>query len=93
MTSTLLPFRPGAVGAVEQEMLAAFEDGATTVVLDLDGLDMLDANGVRALISLLRRARAAGGELALHAVKPEVLRTLSVTALDRIFPVVEERAA
>jgi anti-anti-sigma factor len=93
MTLTLIEYRPGGLASVETEMLAALADGATRVVLDLDQLETLDAAGVRDLIVLLRRARSVGGEVALRARKPDVLRTLSVTALDRIFTLVQEKAA
>lgn len=89
----LIAYRPGAYEALEAEVLGAIAEGTEQVALDLDSLETLDAAGVRDLISLLRRARAAGGEIALRSSKPEVLRTLSVTALDRIFTLVEERAA
>lgn len=93
MKPTVIAYRPHAYPAVEAAVLAEFQTGTSHVVLDLDLLDSLDAEGVRGLISLLRRSRAVGGELALHSSRPEVLRTLSVTALDKIFPLVEAQAA
>ncbi|HEX3368727.1 MAG TPA: anti-sigma factor antagonist [Candidatus Cybelea sp.] len=72
--------------ALEAEVLAAIqEEGAERVVLDLDKLDRLDSGGVRDVISLLRRVRSIGGDLALRSTNPEVLRTLSATGLDRVF--------
>jgi anti-anti-sigma factor len=93
MKPPVIAYHPQAYSAVETAVLAEFQNGASQVVLDLDTVDSLDANGVRGLISLLRRSRAVGGELALRSSRPEVLRTLSVTALDRIFAVVEAQAA
>jgi anti-anti-sigma factor len=84
--SVLIEYRTGAYEALEAQVLAAIEEeGAERVVLDLDKLDRLDSGGVRDLISLLRRVRAAGGDLALRSTNPEVLRTLSATGLDRVF--------
>lgn len=74
-------------------MAAAFEDGSSSVVLDLDVLETLDSVGVRGLIVLLRRARSMGLELVLHATKPEIRRTLAVMALDRLFPMTTKEAA
>jgi anti-anti-sigma factor len=93
MSSPIVEYRPGAYAQLEVEVLAALGAGENRVVLDLDALDTLDAAGVRDLISLLRRARSIGGEVALHSSKPDVLRTLSVTALDRVFTLVKEQAA
>jgi len=93
MESILIDYRPKEYLALETAVLLALADGADRVVLDLDSVDALDTDGVRGLISLLRRTRAAGGDLALRSSKPDVRRTLSVTALDRIFTMVEAEAA
>lgn len=74
-------------------MLAALAEGAHRVVLDLDRLQRLDSLGVRDIITLLRRARAVGGEVALRSSHPDVRRTLSATGLDRVFSLVEAQAA
>jgi len=89
MEPVVIEYRLSAHPAIEAAALAAFEGGASRVVLDLDVVDSLDHESVRGLIALLRRARAAGGELALRASRPDVTRTLSVTGLDRIFTIVE----
>ena len=86
--SIVFEYRPGAFDALQAAMLTAFETGADRVVLDLDELPRLDTDGVRGLITLLRRSREVGGEVALRATRPEVLRTLNTLALDRLFPMV-----
>lgn len=83
-----MEYRPEAYEAVEAAALAALKSGSQ-VVLDLDGLTALDSVAVRGLISMLRRARAGGGEIALRTTRPEILRTLSVTGLDRVFTTVQ----
>ncbi|MDQ2681111.1 MAG: STAS domain-containing protein [Candidatus Eremiobacteraeota bacterium] len=57
-------------------------------ILDLHGLEALDSSRIRRLITLLRRTRETGGKIALHVTRPELLRTLSVTALDKLFELV-----
>jgi anti-sigma B factor antagonist len=93
MESIVIEYRPSAYPVVEAAVLTALEDGESRVVLDLDSLDALDTEGVRGLISLLRRARSVGRDLALSSTKSDVRRTLQVTALDRLFPMVEAEAA
>lgn len=88
MQSIEFEYRPAAFEALQAAMLTAFEAGTTRVVLDLDELPRLDTEGVRGLITLLRRAREVGGEVALRTRRPDVLRTLSTLALDRLFPMV-----
>lgn len=93
MDSIVIEYRPQAYPAMEAAVLLALKEGAGRVILDLAGINALDTQGVRGLITLLRRARAAGGELALTSVRPDVRRTLQVTALDRIFALIETEAA
>ena len=93
MDSPVIIYRPEEVTAIEAAALEAFSSGAKRVVLDLDSVVVLDAMAVRGLIALLRRAREHGGDIALCASRPDVLRTLSVTALDRIFNLIKLEAA
>ncbi|HTV91380.1 MAG TPA: STAS domain-containing protein [Verrucomicrobiae bacterium] len=87
-TPPTIAYRPDALDRITRETLAAFEEGAPRVVLDLDALARLDTDGVRGLILLLRRSREVGGEVALKVTRPELIRSLSVMALDRLFPMV-----
>ena len=48
---------------------------------------VLDTEGLRGLIALLRRARLKGAQIALRSSREEILRTLSVTGLDRVFTI------
>lgn len=92
MESIVIEYCPESLGATEAAVVAVAGMGGR-VILDLDVLDALGTDGVRGLIGLLRLSRSAGGELALRATKAEVLRTLSVTGLDKLFPLVETQAA
>lgn len=82
-----IEYLPQEYPAVEAAVLGALRDGAERVVLDLDTIVALDTDTLRRLISLLRRARSRGREVALRSSREEVLRTLSVTGLDRVFAV------
>ncbi len=63
----------------------AIETGSKEIVLALDALIVLDSAAIRRLITLLRRTREAGAELTLAVSRIDLLRTLQVTALDRVF--------
>lgn len=93
MESPTFAYAPGRLDPLETGILEAFEAGAERVVLDLDGLTSLDSDGVRDLITLLRRAREQGGDIALRATHAAILRTLHVTALDRLFTMAVTEAA
>jgi anti-anti-sigma factor len=88
MKPIVFEYRPAAFEALQAAIMTAFETGAERVVLDLDELPRLDTDGVRGLITILRRSREIGGEVALRATRPELLRTLNALALDRLFSVV-----
>ncbi len=89
MQPIVFEYRPAAFEALQAAILTAFETGVSRIVLDLDELPRLDTEGVRGLITLLRRSREVGGEVALHVTRPELLRTLNTLALDRLFPMVK----
>ena len=76
-----------AFDRLQTELLEAIEDGAKAVAIDLDALAVLDSAAMRQLIKLLRRTRERGAELSLITGRPEILRSLKVTALDKVFHV------
>ncbi len=82
-----IDYLPGNYAAVEAAVDAKLLRGAEQVVLDLDTLVVLDTEGLRGLIALLRRARLKGAQIALRSSREEILRTLSVTGLDRVFTI------
>ncbi len=93
MQPVLFEYRPDRLTALQAAVMSAFEGGAPRVVLNLDPLERLDSEGVRGLILLLRRSREIGGELALQVSRPEIVRSLQVMALDRLFPLVKGEVA
>ena len=65
-----------------------------TVRVHLGGLDFMDSVALGVLVAGLKRAADRNGSLCLVAPTPALARTLRLTGLDRIFPVVaEDRAA
>lgn len=73
---------------LRERLLALLDDGqAHCVILDLTNLIFIDSSGLTALVVADRRARALGGALVLAGARKIVARVLSLTALDRHFPV------
>ncbi|MFY9740206.1 MAG: STAS domain-containing protein [Candidatus Cybelea sp.] len=83
-----IEYLPGNYPAIEPAVDAKLLRRAEQVVLDLDTLAVLDTEALRGLIALLRRARLKGAQIALQSSRDEILRTLSVTGLDRVFALV-----
>ena len=60
------------------------QDGRTRIVVDLTGTDFMDSTGLGALISGLKTARLAGGDLRIACAGPQVMMVLQLTGLDQI---------
>ncbi|MEU4040036.1 STAS domain-containing protein [Streptomyces collinus] len=58
-----------------------------TVILDLTGVTFCDSSGLNTLIRLHRGAHSIGGQLALAAPPAQMMRLLTTTGADRIFPI------
>ncbi len=72
-------------------MRGAFRDhvrnGKYLHVVDLRQLEATDSLVLKAIIIAVRTVREAGGRLCVVVDNPNVRRALSLTALDRVFPV------
>lgn len=55
------------------------------VTVDLERLRLIDSSGVGAIISLYKRIRAQGGEVAVRNAKDQPLAIFRLLRLDRVF--------
>lgn len=62
---------------------------ATKLLIDLSEVPFMDSAGLGALIGGIRRAREAGGDVAVACSRPTLTRLLHTTGFDRIVPVRE----
>lgn len=60
--------------------------GSLQHVIDLRSLRTLDSATLAGLIQALRAVREGGGSIGLLVDQPHILKILSITGLDRIFP-------
>lgn len=63
--------------------------GGGRLLIDLAGVPFLDSAGLGALIGGVRRAREAGGDVAVYGARPAVARLLHTTGFDRVASVSE----
>jgi anti-sigma B factor antagonist len=63
--------------------------GPNTVVVDLDGVLVLDDAGLGLLLGAAGRARQAGGELSVVCSSPALREHLALTGFDRAVTVVD----
>ena len=66
--------------------------GRLAHLVDLRKLAELDSRSLATLIRALRVARDAGGSVGLIVDQPHFARILSITSLDRVFPVYKNEA-
>jgi anti-sigma B factor antagonist len=59
------------------------------LLIDLSGVPFLDSAGLGALIGGVRRAREAGGDVAVFGARAAVARLLHTTGFDRVATVAE----
>ena len=84
-----------AMTVVEGQLVEALHNavgaGVGELVVDLAGVELLDATGLGVLVAVHRRARSAGRRLVLRDAAPRVVRILALTRLNRVIPM--EQAA
>jgi anti-sigma B factor antagonist len=76
----------GTASRLSDEAVTALGTETPNVVFDLGGVTFLDSSGLKVLVATQKRAALAGGSMSLAAVPHVVMRVLTVTALDKVFP-------
>ncbi len=70
-------------------LTGAISEGQTQFVIDLAGVSFIDSTGLGVLVSGLKAARRADGDLRLAAPGQKVRKLLRLTTLDRVFTILE----
>jgi anti-anti-sigma factor len=73
-----------AAPALRKQLHDLVADGNARVVVDLSATDFIDSSGLGALISGLKVARQAGGDLRIAAPTRQVVTVLELTNLNRV---------
>ena len=72
-----------SAGDLKTEIVALGDSGAKKVLVDLDGLTLIDSSGVGVLISLFKRVRGGGGQVCFAGVKAQPKEVFRLLRLDR----------
>lgn len=88
----------GRVDRASAEQLGSFlayeiDNGGRNLVLDLQRVDSMGQDGLWEMMSALKRARRAEGDLRLAQPSDRVLEALEMSGLDEIFRIYESLAA
>lgn len=73
--------------AARETLLAALNQSALALIVDMTGTTFCDSSGITALVRAARRASATGATVRLAATAPPVLRVLSLVGIDRLIDV------
>jgi anti-sigma B factor antagonist len=78
-------FDLAAVDLVRKEIAGAVRSDATSVVIDLSGLEFIDSSGLAVLMDADARSRADSNRVSFQGpLTPPVAKILRVTELDRL---------
>jgi anti-sigma B factor antagonist len=87
VTAFTEPFDVQSCSRMRSAFREHVRNGKYVHVVDLRQLEATDALVLKAIIIAVRTVREAGGRLCVVVDNPNVRRALSLTALDRVFPV------
>ena len=68
---------------LKPEVVKIGDSNAKKVLVDLDGLTLIDSSGVGVLISLFKRVRSGGGQVCFAGVKAQPKEVFRLLRLDR----------
>ncbi|MDO8586766.1 MAG: STAS domain-containing protein [Armatimonadota bacterium] len=83
---------PGSLGKdtaehVRAMMLSCLNKGDTHVVLDMEAVPYINSDGLRMLQDVVEQAETREASLALANPNDSVLRTLTMTRMDKLLPI------
>jgi anti-anti-sigma factor len=81
----------GTVAIAEEALASTWDPAGRRLVVDLSQLRFMDSTGLRLLVSLHARCRAAARDLAITPGPPAVHRVFEVTKLDSTLPFTDGR--
>jgi anti-sigma B factor antagonist len=73
--------------ALEKELRRAFDDGASTVLLDLGNVSFIDASGLFVLLAVAKLSVTYGRRLRIVRVSSRVDRVIAQTGLQGALPI------
>ncbi len=72
---------------LERQATDLIEAGGRRLLIDFDSLDYISSAGLRAALAVAKRMNAAGGRLALCALKPQVAEVFEISGVNSIIDI------
>ncbi len=82
-----------ATPAARREIKDVLDSGQVRLVVDLSDVRFIDSSGLSILVTALKAARAAGGDVVLLKPPPVVRTLLELTRLHRVLEIFEDEPA
>jgi len=80
-------------GELEAALKRLAEKAQTNLVMDLGGVEFLSSSGLRVLVTALKAARQAGGDLIVARPAEQAADAISIAGLDTLFKTYPDREA
>jgi anti-sigma B factor antagonist len=74
---------------LKEQLRGLSDQGKHRIVVNLERVGFIDSTALGVLIGALKRAREHDGEVVLAAPAEPILKVLSITGLERVFPIRE----
>lgn len=76
---------------LKEELLPLTEEEGSKIVVDLKGVDYIDSTGLGVFVGALKSAKAHSGSIELTGLNSRVKRLFSITGLDEVMSIDEEK--
>jgi anti-sigma B factor antagonist len=73
--------------SLEKELLTLLDSGEKDFIADLSGLEYISSVGLRILLMVMKKARAAGGKLAVSSLTEHVQEVFEIAGFTSILPI------
>ena len=67
--------------------------GHTRIVMEMGRVEFVDSSGLSVLVSAVKAARSAGGDVVLSALTPQVQALVELTRLHHLFEIFADEAS
>lgn len=77
--------------AVRQAVVRLIEEGAITIIINMERVDFIDSVGLGTLVGCLKRTAEHGGSISLVCSNPHIQKVFDITGLCKIFSIYPRR--
>ena len=69
------------------QVLSLIDGGSYHLVVDMEGTDFVDSQGLNALVEMLKKVRAHNGYLVVVCTQERILKVFRITGLTKVFKI------